>query len=292
MFGLKSTLQSVPFALPKRFFTAVSTGALCAAVVAPTHAMAADWPSKVEAVYTISFNGFNIGDFTFRSRVGSSGYALDGDARISALLGVVNWRGLTRSTGHVAKRRPAPQSYVFNFRTGNKGGAIKLGFDKGKVSEVEQRPRLPVKPGEIPLKRAHLKGVLDPLSAVMAMTKPKSKNPCQQRLKIFDGKQRFDLALSYKKQEAVGSLRTAGQPGIVIVCSVRFQPISGYTPTAETHRLSQGNALEVALRPVPGAKMYIPHEIRISTMAGPVKLTAKHIDITTNRREKIALVTQ
>ena len=126
----------------------------------------------------------------------------------------------------------------------------------------------------------------------MAMTKPKSKNPCDQRLKIFDGKQRFDLALSYKKQEAVGDLRTAGQPGIAIVCSVRFQPISGYTPSAETHRLSQGQALEVALRPVPGAKMYIPHEIRISTMAGPVKLTARLIVITTGNRGRSALMSR
>ncbi|MEO1545017.1 MAG: DUF3108 domain-containing protein [Pseudomonadota bacterium] len=270
----------------------VAVGLFGAAVLMPFSAQAGEWPSKVEATYTISFNGFNIGDFKFRSKVGPQGYALDGDAQISALLGVVNWRGLTRSTGRVAKRRPAPDAYLFNFRSGNKGGAIKLGFKKGRVSKVDQRPPLPVKPGEIPLKRSHLNGVLDPLSAVMAMTKPKSKNPCDQQLKIFDGKQRFDLALSYKKQEAVGDLRTAGQPGIAIVCSVRFQPISGYTPSAETHRLSQGQALEVALRPVPGAKMYIPHEIRISTMAGPVKLTARQIDITTGNRGRIALMSR
>ncbi|MEO1206812.1 MAG: DUF3108 domain-containing protein [Pseudomonadota bacterium] len=267
------------------------TGFLGLATLMSAHAVAGEWPSKVEATYTVSFNGFNIGDFKFRAHVGPRGYSLDGDAQISALLGVVNWRGLTRSTGRVAKRRPSPDGYVFNFRSGNKGGAIKLGFEGERVTRVDQRPQLPVKPGEIPLKPSHLKGVLDPLSAVMAMTKPKSRNPCEQTLKVFDGKQRFNLALSYKKQEAVGQLRTAGQPGIAIVCAISYQPISGYTPSAETHRLSQGQALEIALRPVPGADMYIPHEIRISTMAGPVRLTANQIHITTGR-ERIALVTR
>lgn len=258
----------------------------------PTTAQASEWPSKVEAVYRITFNGFDIGSFNFRSKVGARGYVLDGNAEISALLGVVSWRGVTRSSGQVSGRSPKPSGYLFNFRSNNKGGMIKMGFDKGKVSSISQVPVLPVKPGEIPLKRSHLKGVLDPLSAVMALTKPRGKNPCDQKLEVFDGKQRFNLALSYKKQEAIGETRIAGQPNIAIVCRVSYQPVSGYKPTAETHRLSQGNALEVALRPVPGAKLYIPHEIRISTIAGPVKLTASRVDITTDEKRRIALVSR
>lgn len=276
---------------PSRAMVVTAAGAL-AATVAVVPASAADWPSRVDAHYRITFNGFDIGGFDFKAKVGARGYTLDGNAEISALLGAVNWQGMTRSTGQVRRKTPAPNSYVFNFRSNGKGGNIRLGFEKGKVSAISQNPRLPVKDGEIPLQRSHLKGVLDPLSAVMAMTRPTSQSPCDQRLKVFDGKQRFDLALSYKRQEAVGALRTAGQPGIAVVCAVRYQPISGYKPTSETYRLSQGQALEVALRPVPRANLYVPHAIRISTMAGPVALTAQRIDIMTNDRRRIALVSR
>lgn len=274
---------------------AATMGALAVFVTSMTSgasAQEADFPAKVEAAYRISFNGFDIGTFDFRSHVGPRGYALDGNAQISALLGVVNWQGITRSTGRVAAAAPDPDSYLFNFRSNGKGGMIRLGFEGDKVAAVSQVPPLPTKPGEIPVKKAHLKGVLDPLSAVMALTKPKSKNPCDQRLEVFDGKQRFDLQLSYKKQEAIGDQLIPGQPSIAIVCRVHYHPISGFTPTSETHRLSQGDALEVALRPVPQAGLYIPHEIRISTMAGPVRLTAQRVHITTDNRERIALVSR
>ena len=50
----------------------------------------------------------------------------------------------------------------------------------------------------MPLREQHLKGVLDPLSAIMVLSRGSSANPCDRRLPIFDGKERFDLVFSYK----------------------------------------------------------------------------------------------
>ncbi|MEM1371233.1 MAG: DUF3108 domain-containing protein [Pseudomonadota bacterium] len=272
----------------------ISAAVLAAMVVGSPVAEAANgWPSKVSATYRITFNGFDIGTFRFRSKVSARGYTLDGHANISALLGAVKWQGITRSSGKAYRQRPAPKDYVFNFRSGAKSGNIKVGFNKGRVSDVRQNPPLPTKPGEVPLKRGHLSGVLDPLSAVMALTRPASANPCAQRLKIFDGKQRFDLALSFKRQDAIGSnMRIAGQPGIAVVCAVKYQPVAGYAPSAEVERLASGRALEVSLRPVPGAGIHIPHQIKVSTMAGPVALIAQRVEITTDDRQRIGVVSR
>jgi hypothetical protein len=33
-----------------------------------------------------------------------------------------------------------------------------------------------------------MRGVLDPLSAILALSRPKDGNPCNQRAAVFDGK--------------------------------------------------------------------------------------------------------
>jgi len=277
----------------KRFAGAATAAALITGSFASgaTAAAAADWPARVNAVYQISFNGFSIGNFQFAARTSASGYVLDGDAEISALLGVINWRGLTRSSGQLSSSAPHPRGYIFSFKSSNKGGSVKIGFGESGVTSVSAVPTLPVKAGEVPLKRPHLQGdVLDPLSAVMALTRTGSSNPCGRTLKVFDGKQRFDLGLTYRGKEAIDSAAVRGAASFAYVCGVRYNPIAGYKPSAEVERLKSSGALEVALRPVPSANLFIPHEIRISTIAGPVRLTAQRVDITMQNQRRIALM--
>ena len=248
------------------------------------------WPAQVTANYSISFNGFTIGSFAFKSRIGSDTYVLDGDAQISALLGIVSWRGLTRSNGSLHKGSPRPADYNFNFKSSANTGLVRIGFGKDRAKEVAMVPDMPVTSDEIRLKPEHVKGVLDPLSAVMAMTKGSATNPCERTLPVFDGKQRFDLKLSYRRQETINEMRPSGQPGVVIVCKVRYQPIAGYRPTADVKRMAESGDIEVALRPIPSANLFIPYEIRIPTAAGTVVLSSQTVDIVTDDRQQIALV--
>ena len=72
-------------------------------------------------------------------------------------------------------------------------------------------------------------------------------NPCDRRLPIFDGKERFDLVLSYKGQMKVSEQQPSGQPGMAHVCRVKYQPIAGHKVEAEhsyhgDHRCHRGGA--------------------------------------------------
>jgi hypothetical protein len=282
---------SSAFARAQKRISAAAAATAAVAGLLASGATAAEWPSKVQAAYQISFNGFSIGTFQFAARTSRNGYVLDGDAEISALLGVINWRGLTRSSGKLTSQAPDPRGYIFSFKSNNKGGTVKIGFGESGVTSVSAVPTLPVKPGEIPLKRPHLQGdVLDPLSAVMALTRTGASNPCGRTLKVFDGKQRFNLGLTYRGKEAISSAAVPGAASYAYVCGVRYNPIAGYKPSAEVERLRSSGALEVALRPVPSANLFIPHEIRISTIAGPVRLTAQRVDITMKNQRRIALM--
>ena len=246
------------------------------------------WPAEVQAIYRVEFNGFDVGSFEFKSSVAGPNYTLTGDAQLSALLGAFRWQGQTRTAGIISADAPKPAGYTFDFAGTGKSGAVKMGFNGDGITSISQVPPSSPPAGTVTVRDQHLKGVLDPLSAVMALSRGSSGNPCGRRLAVFDGKQRFDLSLSFKRQERIAETRPTGQPGVAYVCRVRYVPIAGHRATDETRAMAASDDIEISLRPVPSANLFIPHEINIPTGAGTARLIAQSIRITT-RGEQIAL---
>lgn len=267
-------------------FAAFSAAAML--TLAGAQAVAEPWPSQVDATYRITFNGFDIGRFQFRADVVGSSYTVSGDAQLSVLLGAFKWEGATRSSGALIGAGPRPAGYTFDFNGVGKSGSIKLGFQHGNVTSISAVPPTPPEPGTVALRQADLKSVFDPLSAVLAISRTRSGNPCDRRIPVFDGKQRFDLAFTFLRQQAMGSTRSSGQPSVAVICRVRFIPISGHRMTAETRHMASTDGIEVSFRPVPSAALHVPYQISIPTVAGTATLTSERINIVT-RSEQIAL---
>ena len=248
-----------------------------------------EWPTQVVASYQVAFNGMDVGRFEFQSSITGSSYTLTGNAELSALLGAFSWKGATRSFGTIAGETPRPQSYLFDFAGTGKSGSLKMSFAENAVRNVVTVPASQPLDGAVPLTIAHLKGALDPLTAVIAMARG-GASPCARRVPVFDGKQRFDLVLSYKGQEGVREAQPSGQPGVAIVCRVRYVPIAGHRNSDETRAMAESTGIEIAFRPVPTAGIFIPHRIAIPTGAGTATLTSARITIVTARRAQIAFV--
>jgi hypothetical protein len=248
------------------------------------------WPTEVAAVYKIAFNGFDIGRFTFTSYTGSGSYRLDGNAQISALLGAFKWQGVSQAKGNVSGDLAAPGAYGFDYNSSAKSGSIRLGFHAGDVTSMSATPPTPPDEDLVPVESRHLAGVLDPLTAVLSLTRAGAGEPCRQRLPIFDGKQRFDLVFSPKGDRRIAERRPSGQPGIVHVCGVRYQPIAGYKRGSEQEEAARKMDIEITLRPVPSANLLVPHQITIPALVGTAVLTLQRIDIRTPGSDQIALV--
>lgn len=246
------------------------------------------WPHRVDATYKIAFNGIEVGKFQFRADVAGTEYRTSGDARLSALFGAFKWQGVTRSSGTLKGLAASPAGYNFDFNGAGKSGSIKMGFKAGSVASISILPPKPPQPGTVPVRDQHLKDVLDPLSAVMALSRSGAANPCDRRIPIFDGKQRFDLVFSFARQQRIAETRPSGQPGVAFVCKVRYVPIAGYRLTDETRHMASTDGIEVSLRPVPSADLYVPYQITIPTFAGSATLTSERVDIST-RTALIAL---
>ena len=263
---------------------------LAAIAAEPQTAAAETWPATVRAVYDINFNGFNVGTFEFQSQAEQQSYTLLGNARLSVLLGAFTWDGETRSFGLFVKQEPKPASFTFDFRSNLRAGSTKLGFANGAVTNIAHLPPEPPKPDVIPLREQHLKGVVDPLSAIMVISRGPSANPCDRRIPIFDGKERFDLVFSYKRDMRVVEQTPSGQPDVAHVCRVKYLPIAGHKADSDTSFMAANNEIEVALRPIPSANVFIPYQITIPTMAGSATIVSKRVEIVSPGKPQIALL--
>ena len=272
---------------PRSIAALAVAAALCG--VSPPARASDPWPAHVRATYRIEFGGFELGSFDFNAKVAGSTYDVRGDARISALLGAFKWQGLTNATGRVSGSSAQPASYAFDFSGTSKSGAIRMAFQGQTVKSLASSPPEEPKPDAVPLRREHLKGVIDPLSAVMMLSRGENGNPCAHRLPVFDGKQRFDLVLSLRGHERISGKGAGSQAGVAYVCQVRYVPIAGHRQNDQTRALAESRGIEIALRPVPGADLFIPQRISVPTVAGTASILVQNVHIVTRHNEQIAL---
>ncbi len=241
-------------------------------------------PVRVDASYKITLNGFNLGAFNFKSNVGRTEYNLETDVEISALLGVFKWKGVTHSTGSLRARAPQPADFRFDYESTVRNGSIAMGFDKEGIERLSVLPVTVETPDTVPLAPAHLKGVFDPLSAILAITHSDAPTPCGRKFSIFDGKQRFDIALRFAREEPV-----LGIPNeTAVVCRVKYTPIAGYRPTEDTRQLAASNDIEIVFRMVPAAKLMLPQSVAVPTVVGAARIDLERVNIQLPERGRVA----
>ncbi len=266
----------------------VATVAL-ASFAAPASAVDG-WPESVRAAYDVNFNGIKVGTFEFSSETKGTNYTLTGNAALSLLLGAFKWNGESRASGSVSTATPKPQGFTFDFKSNSKVGSTKMSFADDAVTNVTHVPPPKLRENVVPVLPQHLKGALDPLSAVLVISKGTSANPCTRRIPIYDGKQRFDLLLAPRGQVPLTERQPSGQPVSGFVCRVKYLPIAGHKIDDETKHMAQTDGIEIILRPIPSANVFVPYQITIPTIAGAATLVSRRVDIVTSGRQQIALV--
>jgi hypothetical protein len=266
-----------------------SVAAMMFAQLAPANADGP--PAEVRATYRISYLGVDIGTFQFSSTSSGNSYSLNGSAQLSLLLGALKWSGSSSARGQIVGTAVRPATYSYDFKSNKKTGRVQLALANNNVTNVVVEPPSHPGPQHVPLSDQHLKQVLDPLSAVLALSQGSANgsNPCGRRLAIFDGKQRFDLQFSYRGQQPVAEKSPSGQPGTAYVCNVRYLPIAGHRMHDENKQFADNAKVEVAMRPIPSANLFVPYKVTIPTIAGTATMTAQRVEIITASRAQIAL---
>ena len=267
----------LPRVLPGFGLSALATLALAAA------AGAARAETKLEARYSVSLLGIPLGTGSWVVDVTDDTYTMSANGHVTGLLKAFSsGEGAAAVQGSIQNGRVSPNAYVIHIKTRNKVDEVRMAFAGGAVKQLSVEP--PVEPAadRVPLTEAHKRGVVDPISmGLIPGMGPNGLSPeaCDRKVQAFDGRIRFDLALTYKRTETVKSEK--GYEGPALVCGTRFIPLAGHeTGRQGIKSLKESRDIEIWYAPVAGTRFIAMYRINVPTGLGTAVLRATRFEST------------
>jgi hypothetical protein len=142
-------------------------------------------------------------------------------------------------------------------------------YSNGDVTETTITPEPKRDPATwVPVTPKDLRSVLDPLSGLIF---PADSKICPSRLPVFDGESRLDLVLSPMGTKPFSA---EGFKGEAIVCSIRYQPRSGYKRGRYDIEYLKKTPMEIWFAKAGTANVYAPVYARIPTKMGQLYVKA------------------
>jgi len=154
-------------------------------------------------------------------------------------------------------------------------------LEDGSVKELVATPPPPPRSGIVPVTEDR-QAIIDPLTAMLvsgATGEGLSQEACRRTLPVFDGRERYDLKLAFKRMDNVTAEK--GYAGPVVVCSARYEAIAGHRASAPLVKyLSEGREIEVALAPAVGMRLLAPFRVSAMSMVANLVIEARRFETT------------
>ena len=260
--------------------TIVATGCALALITAALGGQA-HTESNLDASYTISFARIRVGDITATVVFGPSEYAMSARGRAGGLMkALIDGEASFTTRGTITDGHPVPTNFTSKIVSNAQTSDVTMVLDEGSVKELAATPLS--SSGRVPVTEANRQGIVDPLTAMLftaAATGALSQEACWRTLPIFDGHQRYDLKLAFKRIDKVTADK--GYAGPVVVCALRYEPIVGHIASnALVKYLSEGREMEIALAPVAGTRLLAPFRLSVVSMLANLVIEANLFEAT------------
>jgi uncharacterized protein DUF3108 len=250
-----------------RFLLAASAVALSFGVSAAAQAQ-----GKLEARYTVTLAGIPLGTGVWVIDIAPDQYTAVASGRTTGLVKLVaDGSGSGGSRGTITGARMLPTSYASSTTSDKRTDEVRMTLRAGTVKDIAAEPPLEPSPDRVPVTEAHRKGVVDPMSAAIMPVAGKGEvlapDACKRKLAIFDGRQRADIDLVFKRMDQVKADK--GYQGPVVVCTVLYTPVAGHRPErpAIKYLIAQRD-MEMWLAPIAGTRVLVPFRFSVPTPFG------------------------
>ena len=235
-------------------------------------AVVANAQSKLEARYSVTLAGIPLGSGTWVIDAAPDQYTAVASGRTTGLVSLIsNGSGSGGSRGAIQGASLVPTSYVSSTVSDRRADDVRMTLRAGTVKDVSIEPPTPPSPDRVPVTDAHRKGVTDPMSAAIIPVAGNgdvlTPDACKRKLAIFDGRQRADIELVFKRMDRVHADK--GYQGPAVVCTVLYKPIAGHRPERPGIKyLVETREMEMWLAPISGTRLLVPFRFSVPTPFG------------------------
>jgi Protein of unknown function (DUF3108) len=238
---------------------------------------------KLDASYTISFARIRVGDIAATGVFGESEYAISARGRAGGIIKVlVDGEASFSTHGTIKDGYPVPTTFTSKIVSDAETSDVTMVLDEGSVKELAATVP-PPKSDRVPVTQTNRQGIVDPLTAMLfsaaAAGEGLARDVCRHTLPIFDGQQRYDLKLAFKRMDKVTAEK--GYAGPVVVCSVSYEPIAGHRPSTPLIKyFFEGREMEMALAPVARTRLLTPFRMLVESALANLVIEANQFEVT------------
>jgi hypothetical protein len=195
--------------------------------------------STVQLVWQVYLGGFNLGNIGIKSSFSGSTYSAVSRLKTAGVVNsfyeaVIDATSVGSLNGHGLE----PEKYDSN--TVNEKQSQKVGLTYSAAG-IQLSSDPPYNTKRFPVTEEQKQGTLDPLSGLVYSLSGLShtaQKPCGETVRVFDGRRRYDIELTFVGNDKVKT--DGGYSGPAIKCTVVYKQIAGFKPN-----LNKGKPLPV-----------------------------------------------
>lgn len=225
------------------------------------------------ADYIVSLGNTNIANVTIGLEDDGSRYRMQADARITGLASLVA-SGSGRIESEGASAGTALTSERFDLLTSSGGEDFKVAvtYAARNVESFIVNPPLLNNIDRVAIERKDLRGVNDMIASFVLKGGKLDRSLCSRKMQVFTGVERFNIALQFTKSDEATSKKT-GYQGPVILCNIRYTPISGHFTSSEvTNYLKDSDRILIWYAPLSTPGYFIPYRLLLTTSMGDLSM--------------------
>jgi len=249
-------------------------GAVPLVIAANLPALAAD--GEVRAKYEATLAGLTIAYADVVLAIRGNTYSVRTSYRTSGTARLMSSAtGEAVSSGTYNSGSLVPATFDLDHRGSQRVQKVALVMSAGTVDKLTIDPPVDQASQQAPIEPAHLKNIVDPLSALLAsgvrVDGTSEVGVCDRTVPVFDGVRRFDLALKRKERPAA----TPGPfKGPLTACELRLTPVAGEVRSSQAGMPNRAlGATEMTFGFLDAQKIYIP--VSLSAKLGFATLQAR-----------------
>lgn len=231
-------------------------------------------PLKAVAEYTVTMGGTQVANVDVTFADDGASYSLSGSAKVTGLAQLVV-SGTARLQSSGASTSAGLRSQRFNLLTRASGEdfTVAITYAAGNVDSFKVDPPIVNNIDRVAIERKQLVGNINDMAAAFVLKGGQlGAGVCDRQMQIFTGVERFNLKLSYAKDDQATSKRT-GYQGPVVLCSVRYTPVSGhYTSSEVTQDLMSKERILIWYAPLATPGYFIPYRALVTTESGDLSV--------------------
>lgn len=259
---------------------------LCKALVACVGAMigaagaiAAEAPVNMTAHYAIYMTHIRVGEIAWAVYFSDQTYLASANGKASGVFSVlISGEGSVTTHGAITDGKLVPTTVATSVSDDEGHSEVQMTFEDGDLKHVDDRGP-PPSPHRVQVTPELLHHVTDPLSAMLIPVGGDAfaHANCDKTLRIYDGRRRYNLALSYKRIDKMKIER--GYAGQALVCGVVLRALAGYNPDSLLVRYLAGKTdLELWFAPVAGVPIMAPVRALMPTLIGTLEFRATEFE--------------